>query len=136
MVNSRRLLCSLTGLCIALGTPGVWSAPKHDKHQGASAGQNSAQHQDALQIDLGQVRIILGEHREWAQPAPSLPPGLRKKLARGQPLPPGWAKRLDGRLQERLPRYEGYEWQQIGGDVVLVALATGLIYEVLQDVFD
>ena len=61
---------------------------------------------------------------------------IRKNLARGKPLPPGIAKRFDSRLQSQLPHYDGYEWQQVGTDVVLVAIATGIIYEVLQNVLD
>lgn len=69
-------------------------------------------------------------------PGPALPPGIQKNLARGKPLPPGIAKKLDGRLLGHLPHYDGYEWQQAGTDLILVALATGLIYEVLTGVFD
>lgn len=64
------------------------------------------------------------------------PPGIQKNLARGKPLPPGIAKKLDGRLLGHLPHYDGYEWQQAGTDLILVALATGLIYEVLTGAFD
>lgn len=31
---------------------------------------------------------------------------------------------------------DGYEWQQAGTDLLLVTIATGLIYEVLHDVLD
>lgn len=33
----------------------------------------------------------------------------------------------------QLPHYDGYEWMQAGTDVILVAIATGIIYEVLHD---
>lgn len=59
-----------------------------------------------------------------------------KNLARGKPLPPGIAKKLDGRLLGRLPHYDGYEWRQAGTDLILVAIATGIIYEVLNGAFD
>lgn len=36
----------------------------------------------------------------------------------------------------RLPHYDGYEWMQAGTDLLLVAVATGLIYEVLDNVLD
>ncbi|MGA4601390.1 RcnB family protein, partial [Ectopseudomonas hydrolytica] len=39
-------------------------------------------------------------------------------------------------LSARLPYYEGYEWKQIGRDVVLVAIATGIVYEILRNVLD
>ena len=79
---------------------------------------------------------LLAGIRITGVPAPALPPGIQKNLARGKPLPPGIAKKLDGRLVGRLPHYDGYEWQQAGTDLILVALATGLIYEVLNGAFD
>jgi hypothetical protein len=67
----------------------------------------------------------------------SLPPGIRKNLARGKPLPPGIAKKLvPGPLLGRLPRYEGYEWRVAGTDLVLIAIATAVVADVLYDVFD
>ncbi|MDU3293704.1 MAG: RcnB family protein, partial [Pseudomonas aeruginosa] len=42
----------------------------------------------------------------------------------------------DGRLLGRLPHYDGYEWMQAGTDLLLVAVATGLIYEVLDNALD
>lgn len=67
----------------------------------------------------------------------SLPPGIRKNLMRGKPLPPGIAKKVQsGRFLEHLPRYSGYEWQQAGVDLVLVSIASGVIADILYDVFD
>ena len=57
-----------------------------------------------------------------------LPPGIRKKLARGQPLPPGIAKRMvPAPMLARLPVRSGYDWQVYGRNLVLVAVATGII---------
>jgi hypothetical protein len=67
----------------------------------------------------------------------SLPPGIRKNLARGKPLPPGIAKKLvPGPLLGRLPRHPGYEWRIAGSDLILVAIATAVVADVLYDVFD
>ncbi|ROM46115.1 hypothetical protein BK648_15840 [Pseudomonas poae] len=87
-------------------------------------------------VDRGAVLSALGGYRNYWSPGPALPPGIQKKLARGKPLPPGIAKKLDGRLVGHLPRYDGYEWQQVGTDLILVTIATGIIYEVLNGVFD
>jgi hypothetical protein len=87
-------------------------------------------------VDRGNVLGIVGGYRDYWSPGPALPPGIQKNLARGKPLPPGIAKKLDGRLIGQLPHYDGYEWQQAGTDLILVALATGLIYEVLNGAFD
>ena len=87
-------------------------------------------------VDRGRVLNVLGGHRDYWRPDPALPPGIQKNLARGKPLPPGIAKKLDGRLLGQLPRYDGYEWQQVGTDLILVTIATGIIYEVLNGAFD
>lgn len=87
-------------------------------------------------IDRGDILGVLGSHRSYWAPASSLPPGIQKNLARGKPLPPGIAKKLDNRLLGQLPHYSGYEWQQVGTDLILVAIATGIIYEVLNGAFD
>jgi len=64
-----------------------------------------------------------------------LPPGIRKNLARGKPLPPGIAKKtLAPELIRLLPPRSGYDVVQVGWDVVLVEVATGIIHDVLMDV--
>ena len=133
---SRSLPLLLTGLGLVLALANADAAPKHDKAN--KHGDDSEVRVDLRgpSIDIGQVRIILDDNRDLIGPAQSLPPGIRKNLARGKPLPPGIAKRFDNRLLGQLPHYEGYEWRQAGTDVVLVALATGLIYEILQNVLD
>lgn len=75
---------------------------------------------------------ILGGHCSHWSPGPALPPGIQKNLAGGKPLPPGIAKKLDGRLLGQRPHYDGYEWMQAGVDLILVAVATGIIYEVVN----
>lgn len=126
----------LTGL-LALPVLPAHAAPKHDKHDKHGGGDADVTVDlRGPSIDIGRVRIILGDNRDLIGPAQSLPPGIRKNLARGKPLPPGIAKRFDNRLLGELPHYNGYEWRQVGTDVVLVALATGLIYEILDNVLD
>lgn len=67
----------------------------------------------------------------------ALPPGIRKNLARGKPLPPGIAKKLvPGPLLSRLPRYDGYEWRVAGTDLILIAIGTAVVADILYDVFD
>ena len=132
----RSLLLTVTSLALAVAVNSASAAPKHDKHDKHGGDGDIQVDMRGPSIDIGQVRIILGDNRALIGPAQSLPPGIRKNLARGKPLPPGIAKRFDNRLLGQLPRYEGYEWQQVGTDVVLVTLATGLIYEILQNVLD
>lgn len=66
-----------------------------------------------------------------------LPPGIRKNLARGKPLPPGIAKQLaPAPMLARLPVYAGHEWRIVGADLVLVAIGTAVVVEILANVFE
>lgn len=106
------------------------------KGQGKQGGQGNQGYGGNPSIDRGNILGIVGGYRDYWNPGPALPPGIQKNLARGKPLPPGIAKKLDGRLVGHLPHYDGYEWQQVGTDLILVALATGLIYEIVNGAFD
>ncbi|HUE93225.1 anti-virulence regulator CigR family protein [Pseudomonas sp.] len=136
-----RALLIVAALTVALATQSALAAPKAD-HPGKSGGAHDQREQDvgvSIQgpsIDIGRVRIVLGENRNLIGPSSALPPGIAKNLARGKPLPPGIAKNFDSRVAGQLPRYEGYEWKQVGTDVVLVAIATGIVYEVLRNILD
>lgn len=146
MSKPNSVLAAALGLTLLAASPALMADPGkgkgHDKggqhgnqgNQGQGGGNNWQG--SGPQIDIGGVRIILNDNRNYWNPGASLPPGIQKNLARGKPLPPGIAKKLDGRLVGRLPHYDGYEWQQVGTDLILVTLATGLIYEVLHDVLD
>ncbi|WP_172146524.1 MULTISPECIES: anti-virulence regulator CigR family protein [Pseudomonas] len=138
MSNPSRTLLICSGLAIALATQSVFAAPKTDNHGKPDAGHDGdvSVHLSGPTIDIGRVRIVLGDNRELIGPVSSLPPGIAKNLARGKPLPPGIAKNFDGRVSSQLPHYDGYEWKQAGTDVILVAIATGIIYEVLRNVLD
>ena len=65
----------------------------------------------------------------------NLPPGIRKRLARGKGLPPGIAKKyLPSDLEGRLPPHRGgVERRVIGSDVVLVAIATNIVLDIIFD---
>ena len=70
-----------------------------------------------------------------ASNASALPPGIRKNLERGKPLPRGIArKQVPGALRSELAVPTGYEVIEVGLDVLLVEVATGLIHDVLMDV--
>jgi Nickel/cobalt transporter regulator len=67
--------------------------------------------------------------------AKPLPPGIAKKVAWGGTLPPGIAKRyLPQDLLVQLPPRPGYQWVVVDNDVVLIAVATGLIVDILADI--
>ncbi|KRW62449.1 anti-virulence regulator CigR family protein [Pseudomonas sp. TTU2014-080ASC] len=133
------LLTALLSLAV-LAQPAL-SAPKHD-NPGRGNGNGNGNNSDVSinlngpSIDIGRVRVVLGDNRNLIGPTQALPPGIAKNLARGKPLPPGIAKNFDSRLLSQLPHYDGYEWKQLGTDVALVAITTGIIYEVLRNVID
>lgn len=65
----------------------------------------------------------------------ALPPGIRKNLARGKTLPPGIAKRFPPEgLRSSLSVPARYDVIEVGWDVFLVEVATGIIHDVLMDV--
>ena len=65
----------------------------------------------------------------------ALPPGQRKNLARGKPMPPGIAKRfVPDALRSSLSVPPQYGVIVVGWDVLLVEVATGIIHDVLMDV--
>jgi len=88
------------------------------------------------------VGITVGDARRLATQyeltgAKPLPPGIAKNLARGKPLPPGIARtRLPDPFLHELPHHEGYEWQRVGRDLVLVVVGTLIVAEILEHVFD
>ncbi|WP_285261229.1 anti-virulence regulator CigR family protein [Halopseudomonas bauzanensis] len=151
------LACLLTAsLCV----PQVYAGPPEDKgpphHRSANHGhpgkgnsgrdhrhhrEERRQNRDALDV-LVSAGISAVLAREYARDVGlagyrDLPPGIRKNLMRGKPLPPGIARKVrSDRFLDRLPRHTGYEWQMAGTDLILVSVATGVIADILLDVFD
>lgn len=65
-----------------------------------------------------------------------LPPGIAKNLARGKPLPPGIAKKYPpNAMLSQLPYHPGYEWRVAGSDLILVAIGSAIVADVLRNVF-
>lgn len=85
------------------------------------------------EIEKRLIREYYAGQGHGAAPA-NLPPGIRKRLARGKGLPPGIAKKyLPSDLEGRLPARAGVERRVIGSDVVLVAIATNLVLDIIFD---
>lgn len=123
------------------------AAPPEGKGKGKDNHKHDHDAPAAVQVDaniggLVSVSIRAGDARRIAERYgyvgySDLPPGIRKNLARGKPLPPGIAKKMvPGPMLRELPVYGGYEWRVYGSDLVLVALASGVIADVLSGVFD
>lgn len=79
------------------------------------------------------------EIRDWYVQHPTgnaeaLPPGIRKRLARGKPLPPGIAKKMaPAGLRSRVRLADGYSLLEVGLDVLLVEVATSIVHDILTD---
>ncbi len=117
-----------------------------DKSQGQDKGssQNGSQGVDGtagITAGLVTAGITLTAARELALGSgltgyAALPPGIAKNLGRGKPLPPGIAKKtVPGAMLSRLPVHPGYEWQVVGSDLVLLAVGTAMVADVLAGVF-
>lgn len=109
---------------------------KHGGGGGRDGGQRVERSSDLGDIIISAAeRALIGEYyRSHAMPVDSLPPGIRKKLARGKPLPPGIAKRFPDGLRGQLPHRPGYDYRVVGADVALVEMATGVIVDVVKDI--
>jgi hypothetical protein len=111
----KRLMCLAIGAVLIQTTAAA--APDKDKNKNKGHGQ-----QETLAVDRADVRVavhatfssadvrIIREHYEPRYR--HLPPGLRKKVARGGTLPPGWQKKyepfpdaLEHRLVRLAPEY-------------------------------
>ncbi|WEL53637.1 anti-virulence regulator CigR family protein [Pseudomonas kermanshahensis] len=157
MAKSHALIAVVTSVALLVASAASYADPGNGNgnSKGHGQGKGQAQHSQGQgnaggkkngsqagewpggpSIDRGDVLGILSGHRSYWNPGAALPPGIQKNLARGKPLPPGIAKKLDGRLLGQLPHYEGYEWLQAGVDLILVAVSTGIIYEVVNGAFD
>ncbi|OQS33326.1 hypothetical protein B0T40_17885 [Chromobacterium haemolyticum] len=130
-------------LAAALAAPTLANPPEGKGH-GEGQGKHKNKDQDRASPartdkDLVAAGISVAAARRLALDSgvtgyKSLPPGMRKRLARGKPLPPGIAKQvLPAPLLSQLPRHPSYEWRAVGADLVLVA-ASGLIADILLDV--
>jgi Ni/Co efflux regulator RcnB len=112
--------------------------PRQQAHPGARAHQPPVRHgRPAHQAsrpptDFRPVRVQIHANRHHIGYGPALPPHVH--IMRGKPLPPGWGRRLNTHQHRYVPHYQGYEWRRAGGDLVLVALTTGIVHEILHDV--
>jgi len=66
-----------------------------------------------------------------------LPPGIQRNLLRGKPLPPGIARHMvPRRMLGGLPEIPDHEWRVAGRDLILIAIGTLIVVEILEDVFN
>jgi Ni/Co efflux regulator RcnB len=138
------LLCSLLAVGSLLAAPPAGKGPKNADKDTLSGQVGADVVYDSRDGVTGRISagISFGDARQVAERhgmtgAKPLPPGIRKNLARGKPLPPGIARQhMPAAFTSDLPRHDGYEWRQAGGDLVLVASGTLVIEDILSGVFD
>ena len=67
----------------------------------------------------------------------TLPPGIRRNLQRGKPLPRGISRQeIPEAILVQLPGHTGHEWRIAGRDLVLIAVGTLIVVDILNDVFE
>jgi len=133
MTAKRSLFVSLIlGAALQAATPGAASAQGNGKQVSQPAVTASA--------SITLTRDMQIEIRNWYAQHPvgnveALPPGIRKRLARGKPLPPGIAKKVaPAGLRSGLHLPHGYQVFEVGLDVLLVEVATSIVHDILTDV--
>jgi len=82
-------------------------------------------------------RAVSPATRDLSSATRDLPPGIAKKVARGKALPPGIAKNyLPSDLESRLPARDGYRRMIVDNDVLLTAIATGVVVDIIENVLN
>ena len=128
--------CLFAGLI--LGAAVCAATPAAALAQGKSHKANGPALTASVSITL--TKDIRGEIRDWyahhsVGNVEALPPGIRKRLSRGKPLPPGIAKKVaPAGLRSRVRPPDGYQIFEVGLDVLLVEVATGIVHDILMDV--
>ncbi|MDH3428025.1 MAG: anti-virulence regulator CigR family protein [Gemmatimonadota bacterium] len=131
MGRNRRILATILTLSgsFLVVSPANGFAQGHDKVV-SRLGTVSVTLSSDMQLAIRSFYSARGEY--GVKP---LPPGIRKRLARGKPLPPGIAKRgVPAGLKSLIQVPAGYEIVEVGLDVLLVEVATDIIHDVLMDV--
>ena len=86
-------------------------------------------------VNLTVQQTIRTYYADKPKKARGLPPGQARKYARGKRLPPGIAKQaLPPDLERRLQVQPGYQYVAVDSDVLLIAVSTGIVVDILMDV--
>ena len=86
-------------------------------------------------VNLTAQRTIREYYADKPRSVREVPPGVARNYARGRKLPPGIARRpLPPELVARLPARPGYQYVAVDRDVLVVAVSTGIVTDILLDV--
>ena len=125
----------LAGMTFLLTTPETAYA-QGQGNKARHAGHST--HAASLSVSLTpEIRVQIRDYYRSidARGIEGLPPGIRQRLARGKPLPPGIAKQVvPAGLRSRVHVPDGYRLFEVGLDVLLVEVATNVVHDVLMDV--
>ena len=111
-----------------------------DKHKGGKHAAHDTARTDVVRESGASFHVsfstadvkIIREH--YAARYRNLPPGLRKKVARGGQLPPGWQKKYEPfpvALEQRLPRLTPeYRRGVVDGHAVIYNSKTSVVIDV------
>lgn len=126
--------CHLAASAI-LGAALLVASPTHGFAQGREKRDTAPVSASVTLTKAMQVEIRDYYAARGTTGAEALPPGIRKRLARGKPLPPGIAKRrVPAGLLSRVRLRSGYELVEVGLDVLVVEAATGVVHDLLRNV--
>ncbi len=133
-------LIGATAICALLGGTVLFAAGpnqgknKHAKHQTATAKNSGGS------VVSASVRVVFGKgditilRNHYAPRYRDLPPGLKKKVARGGELPPGWQKKFEPfptAIERQLPPLpQGYTRGVINGNAVIYNSRTKVVVDV------
>lgn len=141
-IDSRSFLLHSFLLPIIVAIPLAANASPHENQGQKNNNAKSKKHFDKQKSSDASFNVSFGYARSLAienglTGYKGLPPGIAKQVSRGKPLPPGIAKkRLPSGFVSRLPVYVGYEWKISGRDLILVAIGTAIVAEIIEGVFE
>jgi hypothetical protein len=139
-MRTRHWLAVLTALAV-IGSPVALAKNNKGRPPGHAGGPGKSQGQSGgngpVLFSIGDIDIVrtvfVGRPAYRGSP---LPPGIAKNYARGKPLPPGIAKKLvPPDVIVLLPERPGHTYYIVDDDIVLIAVATGLVIDIIVDVF-
>lgn len=148
---SPKIFLFLTLTClyvVGLTIPATAKPKPHNHHTNNSNYQtivniefNSIQKDQLINLLYGRDRysylVSPTIRREIYNQINSLPPGIQKRLAKGKGLPPGIAKRitLPHTINDRLDLSRDIDIVVLGSNVVILDPLTGVVIDLLRDIF-
>lgn len=102
LISATLAGCVIAG-SVAIAAPSQGKSRKHAKQERAGYERDAVRTSVHVVFATSEVTII---RNHYAGQYRNLPPGLRKKVARGGQLPPGWQKKFEPfpvALEHRLP---------------------------------